>query len=234
MKSFVDRMIVGLEACPYTKNKNIAPTGLEERDIQAAPIGYRSARSGDVCVVIAAFWNCICELLSVPDEQLSCTVFTFPAEAHDRFSAVAELLSRSLFMYRGEDLFEVLYMHPSYDRNLIIPEDKPAHGHLPPTSWLGPMLRLNGNVEADRLSDEEKDLQNYQRRSPLPALIIKRKSQLDVAASPESGIVSLDMGGGSIEMASGVPIYARNVIRLAAEGKDSLQAALYAEIAITL
>jgi hypothetical protein len=128
----------------------------------------------------------------------------------------------------------VLYMHPSYDRNLIHPQDKPAHGHLPPTSWLGPMLRLNGNVEADGLSNEEKDLQNYQRRSPLPALIIKRKTQLDAAVSPESGLVSLDLGDGSIEMASGVPIYARNAIRLAAEGKDALQAALYAEIATTV
>jgi hypothetical protein len=242
MKSFVDRMVAGLEMCPYTKDNKVAPSGLEAHGVKPGPVGYRMTRSTDTCDVLSAFWNCVCEMLSTPDEQISSTILSLPAigtdstptQAHNRFSSVAELVSRSLFLYRGEDVFELQHNHPLYDRNLVFPVDKPAHGHLPPTGWLRPMLKSNGNQdEADTFTDEQLELQNYQRRSPLQAVTIKRVSQLNAAMTQENDIMDLDLGDGRVEKASGVATYSRNIIRLVGEGKETLQTALDAEIAIT-
>jgi hypothetical protein len=150
--------------------------------------------------------------------------------AHDRFSVVAELISRFLCLYRGDDIFELLHMHPLYDRDLVHPKDKPAHGHLPPTGWLQAMLLQDGNSEM--FTDDELALQNYQRRSPLPAVVIKRVSQLDTGATPENGMVELDLGYERIVPASGLATYSRNAIKMAGKGKEALQSALDAEIAL--
>jgi hypothetical protein len=237
MKSFVNRVVVGLGACPYTSSADVAPSILLEGKVQSGPIAYRSARSADALDVLAAFWNCACEVLFSSDEQLSTTVLTLPptgslASAHARFSAVAELMSRSLFLYRGQEVLELFHTHPLYDRDLIYPVDKPAHGHLPPTGWLRPLLKHNGNTEqAQNLSDNALKIQNYQRRSPLQAVIIKRVSHLNAATTPESGMVDLDVGG-RYEKASGIPTYARNIIRLSGIGENVLQTSLNAEIAL--
>jgi hypothetical protein len=96
------------------------------------------------------------------------------------------------------------------------------------------MLKTNGNAEeAEGLTAAQLNLHNYQRRSPLPAVVIKRVSQLDAAMTPDSGIIQLDLGDGRIEMASGLPTYSRNTIRMAKEGKEALQSALDAEIELT-
>jgi len=242
MKSFVARMIAGKEVCPFTSNNSMAPSGLENRGILSGPIGYRLVGTPNACDIMSAFWNCMCELLAVPEDQLSATIMCLPPipegadtkAAHDRFSVVAELISRNLFLYRGEDVLDLWHMHPLYDRDLVFPVDKPQHGHLPPTSWLRAMLRTVGRTEeANALTDEQLKLQNYQRRSPLPAVVIKRVSQLDAASTPENAMIQLDVGEGRLEIASGLGVYSRNVLGMAMEGESSLKAALAAEIEIT-
>ena len=95
------------------------------------------------------------------------------------------------------------------------------------------MIRDAGRIaEVDSLTDEQLRLQNYQRRSPLPAVVIKRVSQLDTAAIPENGMVQMEVGQGRIELVSGLATYSTNAIRLAAEGEQALQAALAAEMDI--
>mgnify|MGYP005849528823 CR=1 FL=1 len=240
MKAFIDRQIVGLEVCPYTKNINKAPQGIEELGIQPGQIGYRYCGFQEVCHVLSTFWTCICEMLSVPDETLSTTVLAMPAvgtgqesdvQAHNRFSAVAELISHSLCLYRGDDVFETLHFYPDYNRDLVFPPDIPAHGHLPPSAWLRPMLVKNGNAEdAEKLSDEDLALSNYQRRAPYTSVVIKRVSYFEALAGSENQIVDLDLGDGQIEKASGVATYARNARKLAAQGEIALQTALENEI----
>lgn len=242
MKTFVSRMIVGNEVCPHMKDNSMGPSGLEAQGVMPGPIAYRLVGSPNVCDVMAAFWSCMCELLSVPSDQLSSTVMCLPpiAEnmdptlAHNRFSAVSELISRHLFLFRGQDVLDLWHMHPDYDRDLVYPVDKPQHGHLPPTSWLRPMIRAVGYTnEADTITDEQLRLQNYQRRSPLPAVVIKRVSQVDAATAPENAMVQLDLGDGRIEMASGLGIYSQNAIRMAMQGEEALQAALAFEVELT-
>jgi hypothetical protein len=242
MKTFVSRMIAGNEVCPHMNDNGTGPWGLEAQGIMPGPIVYRLVGTPNVCDVMSAFWSCMCELLSVPADQLTATVMCLPPVpegmdrriAHNRFSAVAELISRHLFLYRGEDVCDLWHMHPYYDRDLVLPVDKPQHGHLPPTSWLRPMLRAASYTnEAETITDEQLRLQNYQRRSPLPAVVIKRVSQLEAAATPQNAMVQLDVGDGRIEMASGLGTYSQNTIRMAMQGEEALYAALASEVDMT-
>lgn len=230
MKAFVGRVVVSYQACPYTKDVNVATLG---------PIGYRYSPTADACGVMSAFWNNVCELLGTPDDQLSTTVLSLPAigwgtsrEAHDRFAAVSELVSRSLCLFRGDDVFSLVHFHPRYERNLIHPIEKPAYGQLPPQSWLPAMLRLNGNTaEADTYTDDDYFLSNYQRRAPHMAINILRVQQLEAASGPQA-IVDLDLGNGIVEKASGIKTYSHNAIEMVSVGKEALESFLISEIEI--
>lgn len=228
MKAFVDRVVVGYQACPYTRDVNVAVLG---------PIGYRYSSTNDACGALAAFWSNICELLATPGDQLSTTVLSLPGigwgmslEAHDRFAAVSELISRNLCLFRGDDVFSLVHFHPRYERNLIHPVEKPAYGQLPPQSWLPAMLRLNGNTqEADTLTEEDYFCSNFQRRAPHTAINILRVEQLEAASGPQA-IVDLDLGNGVVEKASGIKTYSHNAIAFAKVGRETLEESLDAEI----
>ena len=160
---------------------------------------------------------------------------------------------RYLCLFRGDATFGLVHFHPAYDRSAIYPLDKPAYGHLPPISWLRPILREGGaHEEAESLSNEELLLSNYQRRAPHTAINFLRASQLTAAAGPNS-ICDLDVGGGVIEKASGIKLYVslgvsctallllctvthnrnmktRNTIRMAEIGEEPLRSALALEV----
>jgi hypothetical protein len=241
MKMFMDRVVAGMNVCPYTKNNQVAPEGLQDAGFPAVPIGYRVCASTEVCHVLSAFWNTVCELLVTPADQLSATMLSLPAvgaaDSDARFEAVAELLSRSLCLYSSGDavlVLELLHFYPAYDRDQIHPTTEFAHGHLPPTSWLRPMLAQNGNTqEASELSEQDLKVSNYQRRSPVPAVCIKRVEQINAGTDAANRMVDLALDDRTIVQARGVPTYARNVLRLVEVGADALREALDAEIAIT-
>jgi len=239
LKSFIGRVVVGLEACPYTKSVDMSAVGLEQRGVTPGPVGYRYSPTTDACMTMSMFWNCICEMMSEPDANLSSIMLSLPGigmgdseEAHKRFAAVVELVGRYLCLFRGDGSFGLVHFHPVYDRSTIHPLQKPSYGHLPPTSWLRPILKMGGHgVEAEELSDDELALSNYQRRAPHTAINILRMSQVNAAAGAKS-VVDLDLGDGTTEKASGITLYTRNTLRMAEMGKDALQTALDADIAI--
>lgn len=239
LQSFIDRIVVNEEACPYTKNVNLSATGLEKKGITPGPVAYRFNGSSDACAAVGMFWNCVCELLSKPQEEISTTMLSLPGiglgtttESLARFAAVVELISRNLCLFRGDDVFGLVHFHPAYDRSLINPIDKPAYGHLPPRKWLRPILKMNGNkAEADNLSDDDLALSDYQRKSPHTAINILRVKQLNAAAGAKS-IVDLEISDGVFEKASGITTYSRNAIRLAKVGREALETGLQSDIAM--
>ena len=154
-------------------------------------------------------------------------------ESLTRFTAVVELISRNLCLFRGDDVFGLVHFHPAYDRMMIHPIDKPAYGHLPPRSWLRPMMNMNGNVdEANTLTEEDLELSDYQRKAPFTSINILRVNQLNAANGAKS-IVDLEVEDGVFEKASGITTYSRNAIRLAGVGKETLEAGMQADIAIS-
>ena len=142
LRSFIGRVVVGLEACPYTKSVDVSAVGLENRGVVPGPVGYRYSPTTDACMAMSMFWNCVCEMMSVPEPDLSSVMLSLPGigigddrASHDRFAAVVELAGRYLCLYRGDGAFGLVHFHPAYDRSLIHPLDKPSYGHLPPISW---------------------------------------------------------------------------------------------------
>jgi len=240
VKQFVDRMVIKEQTCPYTKTPDIAGVGLEAQGVTPSAVAYRFSATTDACGALSAFWNSVCELIATPENQLSTTLLSLPgigsgqsAEAHDRFAAVVEIVGRYLCLYRGDGMFGLVHFHPAYERNLIEPKNSAAYGHLPPQSWLRPMLTKSGNLnEAENFTDEQMDHSNYQRRSPHTVINILRVSQLNAAAGPLS-IFDLDLGDGKTEKASGLVTYTRNAIRLGNIDKATLDAAVDAEVAMT-
>lgn len=239
LKSFITRIVIGAEACPYTRTADFAAINLKKKGVPPGPVAYRYSGSTDVCSVVGSFWNVVCELLSTPQEDISTTMLSLPGigvgndeEAHERFVAVMELIGRNLCLFRGDGAFGLVHFHPAYDRITIHPVDKPAYGHLPPRSWLRAMLKQNGNRDvAEGFTDEELALSDYQRRAPFTAINVLRAQQLDAAAGPRS-IVDLDLGGGRLEKASGIQTYSRNAIRMVSLGEDVLQEGVDNEMAM--
>jgi hypothetical protein len=238
MKMFVDRIVAGrqISGYPPSDSDDPIPSKLVEQGMEVAPMVYRMCSFSEVCHVLSSFWNCICEILVSPPGQLRATMLLLPAVSEDhsaRFGALSELLSRSLCLYHGDALLELLHMHPAYDRDSIHPVDMPAHGHLPPIGWLRPMLRQNGDMEeAGNLKDEELYLLNYQRRSPVTSVCIVPVDLLKAASGPEDGVLSIELDGGNEVQASGIATYARSIIDLSNKGANQLQSSLDAEMDI--
>ncbi|GAX28368.1 hypothetical protein FisN_4Hh030 [Fistulifera solaris] len=228
MKMFVDRMVAEKQVSGYpSSNGSAAQNSIPAMSFPACPYT-------DACHILSSFWNQACGILAYPGELRSSMLLLPGVESENfpRFSAIAELISRSLCLYRVDDALELLHFHPLYDRDFVFPEDMPAHGHIPPISWLKPMLQFNGDTAAARdLPDDEVRLINYIRRSPTSAVCIVPVELWMTALGPEDGVVSLEVGG-VVQQASGVSSYSRNVLEASEQGESALQDALSAEIGI--
>jgi hypothetical protein len=169
MKTFVARLTTGLGLKLFAS----APT-----EVLISP-AYRIVGSLDVCDVLSGFWNSVCELQVARDDgQMNSVIMSFPPslidskeKSHARFVAETNLISRMFLSFEVNDSFEVLYMHPLYDCDEIVSPDSLFFGHLLPTTELKSMMQKNGLKE---LSKEELTLQNFQRRSPLPTVVVQR------------------------------------------------------------
>lgn len=247
LRSFVTRLVQkgsvdggGGGTCPYTASADVAGVGLEARGVRPGPVGYRFDKTSDAVRATAVFWDCVQECLRTTETELSTVLLSLPAigpgtDGHDRFAAVVELISRNLCLFRGDAVVGLVHFHPAYRRDAIHPVDGAAYGHLPPASWLRPMLRHNNGKtddddDATTLTDDDLACADFQRRAPCTVINVLRASQLDKAAGPKS-IVDLQIDGrGHTEKASGIVTYTRNAIRLAGIGKEALEAALEEEM----
>eukprot|EP00545_Synedropsis_sp_CCMP1620_P007183 CAMPEP_0119008190 /NCGR_PEP_ID=MMETSP1176-20130426/3525_1 /TAXON_ID=265551 /ORGANISM="Synedropsis recta cf, Strain CCMP1620" /LENGTH=437 /DNA_ID=CAMNT_0006960477 /DNA_START=20 /DNA_END=1333 /DNA_ORIENTATION=- len=224
MKSFMNRVVIGNDDA----DDESAPASIGLGDEgSAAPIDYRFSSSANICATIASFWNCVCEMQS--DASIGTLCLQLPSISNNRFATVSQLLSRSLCLYQGDSVFSLVHFSPTYDRNQIEPVDRPAFGHLPPMSWLTPMLVANGDDDS-LLDDDDAALakSNYQRKSPICAVNIVRNSLL---ADPTIVAIELQADGRSAQ-ASGLEVYCPNAIRLAATDEAVWKGALAAELAI--
>lgn len=189
------------------------PTVLAETERQA--LVYRTCQSSNVCNILSSFWNVVCEVLASESKDVSASVLLLPSlMEHAVWASRVELISRSLCLYRGDALLHLEHHHPNYDRGEIHPAEKPAHGHVPPISYIRPMVEL---IESGCPNDELiREANNAQRQSPVPAVIIRREELVDQATDTSNGIVSLTVEGRSVP-ASGVPAYSKNIHLLTTE-----------------
>ena len=71
-------MVVGEEACPYTKLVDVAATGLLKQGVMLGPVVYSFSDTTDACATVGVFWNCVCELISKPQEVINTTILSLP------------------------------------------------------------------------------------------------------------------------------------------------------------
>jgi hypothetical protein len=194
---------------------------------EAAGMAFRMCAYDDIFHIQSAFWNCICELETT--NGIGSTVLSLPLVSgtdHDRFAATTELISHGLLLFQGDEAFELFYFSPGYERDAISPIDQPTHGHLPPTSFLREMLKKDGYAqEAEQLTLDDLLLLNYQRRSPITSVIIKRASLVNEVSDTDSTEVELELEDKQIAPARDISRYSRNAVRLASLGRDALESA---------
>lgn len=217
MKVFVDRIVVG--------NGDSNSIGLGDEG-SAAPIEYRFGASSNAFATLATFWNCVCEMLSSEKAGTICLQIPEYSSNLERFYAVTALMGRTLCLYQGDSVLSLVHFHPQYDRSVVTPLDKPAFGHLPPMSWMKPMLKAFGLI--NQFDQEKLSLGNYQRKSPIAAVNIVRNSLLS-----DPSIVEIELNNGVKTQASGLEVYCVNAVKLATIGKDYLQNAHDEEVLIS-
>ena len=218
VKAFFGRMAEKTDPHPY--------------QMKGTPTSFKLCRRSDAAHILSSFWNCLCELRATDEDALGTSVLMLPGiHEHERFTATSELLSRSLCLFQGDNKFDLVHFFPEYDRSKVYPADQPTLGHIPPISWLPSMLRSSNKDDDDpsinQLSEEDWTLTNYQRRSPVTAVAIKR-----VSLMKDNEATQLTLDNGEKVSARGVYSYAKNAEFLAAEGKAALDVALAKEKSI--
>ncbi len=176
-----------------------------QRTFPDIDVAYRFLGSSDVCDILSGYWNCICELEAT--EGTDSIVLSCPPgsgeESLARFAAVSKLINTMNSVYASDYRYDLTYFHPSYDNDKI--QSEIDAGHIPPTEILRDIVMKEGS---ETLTDDQLKLQNYQRKSPLPGMIIER-------ASTESGSTEFNY---------------ENSMRLANEGEEKLEEAHKEEI----
>jgi len=200
MELFITRCLP--ELLLENENEDVDEDENASSSSSSSSISYRFLGSSDVCDILSGYWNCICELETTDITKANSIVLSYPppppsssdttATALARFAALSELLTTMNSLYEGQYQYRLHHIHPSYNRdemNMMLSnnnnEEEQHHnintnGHLFPTHIL--REKLQKIVEQDMyttdteliFTDEELQLQNYQRRSPLPGVIIQR------------------------------------------------------------
>jgi hypothetical protein len=199
---------------------------------------YRYCGFADACHALSAFWNCLCELQAKP--ELSSIMLAFPMDFNP---ALADLMNRSLSLYRGQDVLALVHYGPSYDRTMVEPHDGPALGHLPPLAWWDPIMAQYAQPEDGEVKEEDASflelgrVANFQRRAPVAAVLIKRVELMNQEAKDNPMAASSDftLADGVTKVAAfGLPLFAKSLRRLAKIGADQLEASLDQEIAMIM
>ena len=213
-KQFLNRMISRTDVYPYKKTD--------------ASTAFKVCHQKDVPTILSAFWNAICELRVSNEEALGTTYLLFPGiEDHELFTAVSEIISRSLCLFGNDQEFKLVHYFPEYDREKVYPSGAYALGHIPPLEWL---QKMNGGAGAGdasasvKLADVDISLSNYQRRSPVAAVGIKRAS---LVQTENAVFKDVTMENGQVVVPSEeVVAYTENAKFLAAQGEAKLEEAM--------
>ena len=222
MRTWVQDVIVDSKVCPFTRNRDLAATGLEAAGINSGPVGYPvCAVSGSdgpaLARVMCAFWGSSIALLSKHPEaestQLLC-VPGFAVDDHDAFAKMCAAVVANLKFVQADYELSLVFFHPQYRRDLIEPVDKPAHGHLPPQPWVRAYAAVLHPMDADSLSDAELQRANAQRTSPFTMINILRADQVEAAEKLVPWEVIEPSGGRRLRV-SGAKVYAANIWRFA-------------------
>jgi hypothetical protein len=199
LKEWVDDVVAGMKVCPYTSSADLSAVSLESKGVQPGGVTYPASLGTCSAAVIRDLWFATADMLNAPATEVATVVMSAPHFASGPGSfkvwvAWTELLCSSLRMFAIDNLIKLIVFHPEYSRDMVEPIDSPAHCHLPPLTWMPPMMRT---FYASSMAEDGQDdkfpyhVSDFQRRAPCPAVNILRGERLSTFPLPTAPVASL-------------------------------------------
>jgi len=147
-QKWVDKMMADLALCPFTQSAS-------KSGIPLGPVRYHVDRVQSFEDAYMVYWNEVCRIEAVPQDEISTTLQILPEfcmDSCEMFEQWADTLTGTLETFGIEELLQLIFFHPTWTFR---------------DGW-------------DR-GDGEGMAANYARRSPWPMVNILRTKQVRVA-----------------------------------------------------
>ena len=229
-KDWVDNTLGRLGLCPHTVSMTKAAVGLENVGVKRGPVVIRTCQDAtttesslskttglrtiptDAARLSAAFWKCLSEMATTPEQDLATVLLLAPsAYDHDflRFAAVCDKLIEPTVQATGvTSLIGRAWFHPLYD-TAAVGHSSILAGHALPASMVQGFVR-DQQQGKDSNGPKPQDIaiaNDAVRWSPHATINLLRRSQLDAAKEAEAQATNRKPNA----------IYANNVLRILAD-----------------
>jgi len=198
IKAWVQRLLVELGICPFTKSTTESGHGLRDLSVPVADIMYRhsdalSGSSNDVYVLMADAWLAISDMIKARPTDVSSILLSAPGY-DDNFKlwagVIFAMLETCVGAVQAEEMVGVVCFHPQY----VTPDGKsfPGFGHMHSLPRLKKWYKehftsSSEQSEPSSLSDNEIAAGGaWQRRTPHAVINVLRAEQLEAAEGRRS------------------------------------------------
>jgi len=197
-KAWVQRLLVELGICPFTKSSTESGHGLRDLSVPVADIMYRhsdalSGSSNDVYLLMADAWLAISDMIKARPTGVSSILLSAPGY-DDNFKLWAgqifSMLETCVGAVQAEEMVGVVCFHPQY----ATPDGKsfPGFGHMHSLPRLKKWYKehftsSSEQLEPSPLTDNEIAAGGaWQRRTPHAVINVLRAEQLEAAEGRRS------------------------------------------------
>ena len=197
-KAWVQRLLVELGICPFTKSQTESGHGLRDLSVPVADIMYRhsdalSGSSNDVYLLMADAWVAISDMITARPTGVSSILLSAPGY-DDNFKMWAgpifAILETCVGAVQAEEMVGVVCFHPQY----VTPDGKsfPGFGHMHSLPRLKKWYKEHFTSSSEQsepspLTDNEIAAGGaWQRRTPHAVINVLRAEQLEAAEGRRS------------------------------------------------
>jgi len=213
-KAWVDRVLVKMKICPFTKSTTKSGQGLGDVGVPVGGIAYHSSNAvqSEFPLIMADVWKAISEMMKagpsgkngVSSILLAAPEFDndFPLWAGPLFA----MLEANVSAARAESIIGIVCFHPDYKT----PDGNswPGFGHMHSLPKLGKWLKESDEAFFNQVDDRDISAGGaFQRRTPHATINVLRAEQLEAAEGRRSS----------------ESLYSVNIRRLYEEGFDKLE-----------
>lgn len=186
MQSWVQRILVELRICPFTKSTKMSGQGLADLGVPVARIAYHTsyAQTTQICSLMADTWEAIRDMIAAGPsgkEGVSSILLAAPAFDNDFdlwSGPVFAILEAGVMAAGLESQVGVVCFHNNY----ATPDGSswPGFGHMHSVPRLEQWLSVH-NPTADLTTEEVAAGGAWQRRTPHATINVLRADQLEAA-----------------------------------------------------
>lgn len=214
MKSWVNRVLVKMEICPFTKSVTKSGQGLKDVGIPIGKIAYHYSNrcTNEIYSLFADIWRAISQMVNAgPSGKNGISSILLAAPQYDDYfkiwaGPIFTILEASVIASKAESIVGVVCFHPNY----VTPDGNswPGFGHMHSVPRLRNWLKTHDVSLSNLLSDNDVAAGGaYQRRTPHSTINVLRADQLEKA---------------EIKRQSG-KLYSKNIRRLYETGYETLE-----------